>query len=611
MARHQRDVAGRGPRTRRPYEDSDEDLYAKDVAAEADLPVIPTDTVVRIVRTNAMHAGYDDVRQIEQDAREGRRCSICEDALHQQLHNAAQFFVDSGAGRNLSRGMLDRVVPALGDYDFDGLREADEALDAAGRDPDDLFMQRVSIVLANPANYHVGYDDKGVGTSLISYEPDGAHRLTAKFFGAVPHGGQQRVTLEALKAALDDLGLPQLTVDGMATAECVLEGLRVQRRDWSEGARILNSVVLLDASHPALRLFATEEDEHVICQKINEVLAQAQGRRPTDTPPPQFSPGELDVVWRDDTSGGGFFFAEMTPDQLIAVGEYMRHCVGKPPYPQKARDGRAKYYVMFTEGGRSKFCLEVLMAEGRPVRVAQVKGKANRLPDKPTELAVLARFIEWLGFDPYDRERVKDMGALGERPRKNPSLRIANQYGNVDAARLPAGYAHVPGARVSVTATSLGIDFSPALVGFKKVRGKYKPITNGIVVNEADLPRLEAALARRDARRPTPEQREAKREKAHRQVAQGLAARIEEMFPGMPGPDVRECAEHATEPGSGRVGRVADLDDRHVLMAVVAYARHRYTDYDEMLAEGHGRDDARIAISERLDDTLRGWRRRP
>jgi hypothetical protein len=46
-------------------------------------------------------------------------------------------------------------------------------------------------------------------------------------------------------------------------------------------------------------------------------------------------------------------------------------------------------------------------------------------------------------------------------------------------------------------------------------------------------------------------------------------------------------------------------------LALVAYARHVFTDYDDLLAEGYDRDSARHFILEELNEVLLGWGAKP
>ncbi|GJD34372.1 DUF2293 domain-containing protein [Methylobacterium aerolatum] len=46
-------------------------------------------------------------------------------------------------------------------------------------------------------------------------------------------------------------------------------------------------------------------------------------------------------------------------------------------------------------------------------------------------------------------------------------------------------------------------------------------------------------------------------------------------------------------------------------LALIAYARHVFTDYDDLLAEGYDRDSARHFILDDLNQTLDGWGAKP
>lgn len=46
-------------------------------------------------------------------------------------------------------------------------------------------------------------------------------------------------------------------------------------------------------------------------------------------------------------------------------------------------------------------------------------------------------------------------------------------------------------------------------------------------------------------------------------------------------------------------------------LALVAYARHVFTDYDALLADGYDRDSARHFILDDLNDVLTAWGARP
>jgi hypothetical protein len=63
---------------------------------------------------------------------------------------------------------------------------------------------------------------------------------------------------------------------------------------------------------------------------------------------------------------------------------------------------------------------------------------------------------------------------------------------------------------------------------------------------------------------------------------------------------------------SGRVGRTASakyLDEEAVRLAVKAHIRHSSTKYDELLAKGYDRWDARGMVEGDVDLVLREWER--
>jgi len=91
-----------------------------------------------------------------------------------------------------------------------------------------------------------------------------------------------------------------------------------------------------------------------------------------------------------------------------------------------------------------------------------------------------------------------------------------------------------------------------------------------------------------------------------------FAERVRALFPGCPAGRETAIAEHACEKYSGRVGRSAAarrLDDEAVTLAVVAHARHAETDYDERLARGGERQEARAFVRRQVEDVLERWGR--
>ena len=93
-----------------------------------------------------------------------------------------------------------------------------------------------------------------------------------------------------------------------------------------------------------------------------------------------------------------------------------------------------------------------------------------------------------------------------------------------------------------------------------------------------------------------------------------LANEIGRLFPGCPSERVQEIASHTSQRGSGRIGRTASaraLDSAAITFAVVAAARHRESEYDDLLMAGVDRSEARERVRATVDSVLKEWRTRP
>jgi hypothetical protein len=120
----------------------------------------------------------------------------------------------------------------------------------------------------------------------------------------------------------------------------------------------------------------------------------------------------------------------------------------------------------------------------------------------------------------------------------------------------------------------------------------------------------EECLADEDIRGRRREREATRREELDRRYVDQFAARVRTLFPGCPAGREREIAEHACLKYSGRVGRSASakaLDEEVVRLAVVAHLRHRETKYDELLAKGYDRWEARTAVEKTVHEVLQKW----
>ncbi len=154
---------------------------------------------------------------------------------------------------------------------------------------------------------------------------------------------------------------------------------------------------------------------------------------------------------------------------------------------------------------------------------------------------------------------------------------------SLDVSRgVPAGLCHVRGQRLQNLARKLKIPFAVAIVYWHVgYLGKEKPVTDGVVVSIADAAKLQQEIQARNAR-------SAKRSKSvlrrDERIESAFAAKIRERFPSMPAGEEFTIAAHATERGSGRVGRSTTANDP-VGLAVAAHVRWVHTEYAEVLSE--------------------------
>jgi hypothetical protein len=150
---------------------------------------------------------------------------------------------------------------------------------------------------------------------------------------------------------------------------------------------------------------------------------------------------------------------------------------------------------------------------------------------------------------------------------------------------------------------------SAVVLKWSRARKRYE--RQGLLVEEAGLEKAEEeCLADSEVRERRREREAVRRETVDRRYVEQFAQRVRELFPGCPAGRETEIAEHACLKYSGRVGRslsAKSLDESAVRLAVAAHIRHRETEYDRLLARGHGRRAARATIKDILDSVLSKW----
>jgi hypothetical protein len=169
---------------------------------------------------------------------------------------------------------------------------------------------------------------------------------------------------------------------------------------------------------------------------------------------------------------------------------------------------------------------------------------------------------------------------------------------------LPAGDATL--SRRAKQASRL----SAVVVRFSRSRKRYE--RQGILVEEEALARAESECLGDAEARERRRLRDAELRAGEDLALQArMAAEITRLLPGCTPERAEAIAKRATLRGSGRVGRTAagrGLDPEVITLAVVAAIRHLETDYDDLLASGMDRAEARARVREQVDEILDRWR---
>ncbi|MBI2833969.1 MAG: DUF2293 domain-containing protein [Acidobacteria bacterium] len=152
-----------------------------------------------------------------------------------------------------------------------------------------------------------------------------------------------------------------------------------------------------------------------------------------------------------------------------------------------------------------------------------------------------------------------------------------------------------------------------AAVVLKWSRARKQYERQGLLVEEPALERAEAECLNDAEARARRREREAERRaELDADFVTRFAARIRQLYPGCPPDRPERIATHACQKYSGRVGRSAAakrLDQDVVQVAVAAHMRHAETRYDELLARGVERLDARDRVREQVDRVMARWRK--
>jgi hypothetical protein len=170
----------------------------------------------------------------------------------------------------------------------------------------------------------------------------------------------------------------------------------------------------------------------------------------------------------------------------------------------------------------------------------------------------------------------------------------------------------LPSGDAAVTRRARKLSTLAAVVlKWSRARNRYE--RQGLLVEEDALLEAEAScLADDEARTRRRERAALRRADQDEGFVARFAVRVRELFPGRPEERETVIAQHACEKYSGRVGRSAAarrFDDEAVRMAVTAHVRHRETAYDEILASGEERHEARALVRGAVEAVLGRWSR--
>lgn len=150
---------------------------------------------------------------------------------------------------------------------------------------------------------------------------------------------------------------------------------------------------------------------------------------------------------------------------------------------------------------------------------------------------------------------------------------------------------------------------SAVVLRWSRARKRYE--RQGLLVEEEALEQAEKeCLADEEVRARRRERAAERRAELDRQYVQQFAERVRELYPGCPPGREVAIAEHACLKYSGRVGRSAaakSLEEEAIRLAVQAHVRHTETCYDELLAAGQERWEARSEVAGDVARVLAVW----
>jgi hypothetical protein len=187
---------------------------------------------------------------------------------------------------------------------------------------------------------------------------------------------------------------------------------------------------------------------------------------------------------------------------------------------------------------------------------------------------------------------------------RETGVRCLSCAGLGDLVFLPAGDLALTRRAVALSARSATV--------VKLSRARKRHERQGVLVEAAALDRAHEECLRDAARREAARvRRRAKEEGAEQEYIVRFAEKVRELLPSCPPADAEAIARHACQKYSGRVGRsraAKALDEKAITLAVRAHVRHRYTRYDDLLADGFEPFEVRPLVAPEIEHVLAQWR---
>jgi hypothetical protein len=82
-----------------------------------------------------------------------------------------------------------------------------------------------------------------------------------------------------------------------------------------------------------------------------------------------------------------------------------------------------------------------------------------------------------------------------------------------------------------------------------------------------------------------------------------IEAAVKRLAPKIPAHELGAVIDHALDSPGLKVA----APDNAAWLSLVAYIRHVFTEYDDLLAQGYDQDSARFFVVEAIDAVLEGW----